>query len=118
MIRKSAIGVAASALLLSACQSMQGGGMFGGGMSIDGQWASGDGISVTTFQGGALSTRFVGTNELIGQGTYAVSGNTATMNWISLSSRQNRSATCVIASPSQMTCTPPGGQSFVLNRTA
>jgi hypothetical protein len=121
MIRRFA-KVAFAAALLGACQSMPMPQMFGGGgprgPSIDGRWASGDGISVTTFAGGQLTTRYVGTNEVLGQGTYTVAGNQATMNWVSRVSQQNRSATCTFTSPTTLRCSPAGGQAFTLTRTA
>jgi hypothetical protein len=115
MSRISATAALFGAVLLSACQSM----MIGTPqMQINGNWASGDGISVTTFQGRSFTTRYVGTGELLAQGSYSVSGNQATMNWVSLTSQESRTATCVRVSAGQLTCTPPDGQSFVLNRVA
>ena len=113
MLRRFAVVAVASAIVLSACQSMN---MGTSRVSIDGDWVSGDGISVSTLRGGSLMTRFVDTNELLAQGTYTVQGNQATMSWVSIRSQENRSATCVQVSAAQMSCNSPDGQNFVLNR--
>jgi hypothetical protein len=114
MIRASAVVALAVASLLAGCQVAQN--VPAGPPPIDGQWASGDGISVTTFQGGQLATRFVQTNELLAQGSYTMAGNNISMQYLSIRSQANVSATCSLTSPTTMQCSQPNGTSFSLNR--
>lgn len=115
MIRIPTIAVALSATMLAACISAPRP-LVASGPSIEGTWRSGDGISTSTFTGGRLVTRFVETNEVLAQGSYSLTGNQANMQWISIASGENRSATCVLAGRNTMNCQSAGGPSFVLNR--
>lgn len=116
MIRRPAV-LALSAALLAGCQTSPTQ-MFSRGPAIDGQWASGDGLSVTTFSGGQLTTRFVETNEVVGQGSYTMAGDSIAMQWISIRSQEQRSANCTVTGPGTMHCAQPGGGGFDLRRTA
>ena len=117
MIRRFAV-LALSAALLAGCQTSPMPQMFSRGPAIEGQWASGDGLSVTTFGGGRLTTRFVQTNEVVGQGNYTMAGDTIAMQWISIRSQQQRSANCTLTGSDTMQCTQPGGSGFELRRAA
>jgi hypothetical protein len=124
MIRGAAFGALLlalpSVLLAGGCQtvdSMQTG-MVTGATGMDGTWTSNDGVFVATFQGGNFTSRFTQTNEILAQGTYTVTGNTANLVWISVATQQQRSATCTMTAPDTASCTQDGGGSFDLRRSA
>ncbi|MGQ7792508.1 hypothetical protein ACUN0C_08885 [Faunimonas sp. B44] len=112
MIRTAA-AVALAAGLLAACQSVQ------PRSAMDGRWASADGVFVATFDSGKFTSRFTKTNEVLAQGTYAGdAGNRIAMNWLSVATKQQRSATCSFTGPNTVSCQQTGGGAFQLNRAA
>jgi hypothetical protein len=116
MHRPSTIAAAASAaLLLAACQAFQ---PAPRGTAMDGNWASTDGIFVASFQGGQFTSRFTKTNEVLAQGTYSVAGDQVSMQWLSVATQQQRSATCSFAGGGLVRCNQAGGGSFDLQRAA
>lgn len=86
--------------------------------AMDGAWAATDGVFVANFQGGAFTSRFTKTNEILAQGTYRVSGDTVTMDWLSVATQEKRSATCTISGANSVRCQQGGGQGFELQRSA
>lgn len=121
MIRGSKIvAVALGAGLLAACQTEPG--AMGGGMArpaatvMDGNWAATDGVFLASFTGGAFTSRFTKTNEILAQGNYRVMGKQVTMEWLSVATQQQRSADCTIVSPSSVRCAQSGGGGFDLRR--
>jgi hypothetical protein len=86
--------------------------------TMDGSWSSNDGVFVATFAAGNFTSRFTQTNEVLAQGTYTVSGNTVTMQWMSVQTQQQRSATCTIMAPDSVSCSQAGGGRFDLKRSA
>jgi hypothetical protein len=86
--------------------------------AMDGSWSSNDGVFVATFAAGNFTSRFTQTNEVLAQGTYSVAGNTVTMQWMSVQTQQQRSATCIITAPDSVSCSQQGGGNFDLKRSA
>jgi hypothetical protein len=116
MIRTSARAAAAlTGLVLAACQAFQ---PAPRGTAMDGQWASTDGIFVASFQGGQFTSRFTKTNEVLAQGTYSVTGDQVSMQWLSVATQQQRSASCSFAGEGLVRCNQAGGGSFDLRRAA
>ena len=129
MIRGSAkLGLLLTAMLVAACQT-QPGQMIAGRMGapavvqpaatpMDGNWAATDGIFVASFQGGSFTSRFTKTNEILAQGAYQVDGSRVTMEWLSVATQQQRSATCTMTGANSVRCEQAGGGGFDLRRTA
>jgi hypothetical protein len=116
MIRPSIpIAAGLAGLLLAACQAFQ---PAPRGTAMDGQWASTDGIFVASFDGGQFTSRFTKTNEVLAQGTYSVAGDQVSMQWLSVATQQQRSASCSFAGEGLVRCNQAGGGSFDLRRTA
>ena len=89
-----------------------------GGPPVEGRWASGDGLSVSTLRQGRLVTRVNATGEVVADGTYAVEGNRVNFSWFSISAQQQRTAVCTFAGPNALRCDQAGGASFDLTRIA
>ncbi|WP_156953391.1 hypothetical protein [Afifella pfennigii] len=107
----AALALAGTALL-AGCQS--------GGREIaspvEGRWRSSDGVFVSTFQAGSMTTQDATTGAQLATGSYAMAGpNTVEISWYSVATRQQRAATCRLAGPATMQCSQPGA-SFTLNR--
>jgi len=85
---------------------------------MDGTWASGDGVFVASFERGQFVSQFTKTNEMLARGSYTVSGNAVTMNWISVATKQQRSAACTFRSADVVSCDQQGGGRFELHRGA
>ena len=117
MIRRHATLALLAAVLLAACQTNPIRPIVSRGPAIEGTWASGDGISVTSFQGGQFTTRFVRTNEVLAQGSYTAAGSNIAMQWVSLARQEQLSATCSLTGADTMRCSQPGGSGFDLTRT-
>jgi hypothetical protein len=130
MIRESArIGLALSAVLLAACQTQPGrmiAGRMGGvpapatiepaSSPMDGNWAATDGVFVASFQGGNFISRFTKTNEVLAQGSYRVEGSRVAMDWLSVATQQQRSASCTMTGANSVHCEQAGGGGFDLRR--
>jgi hypothetical protein len=108
-----------AALSVGACQSFD----MGGGpppqavaTAMDGNWASTDGVFVATFERGGFVSRFTKTNEMLAKGTYTVAGTNVTMDWISVSTKQQRAAACTFMSADVVACNQQGGGKFELRR--
>jgi hypothetical protein len=86
--------------------------------AMDGSWAATDGVFVANFQGGSFTSRFTKTNEILAQGSYQVSGDRVTMNWLSVATQEQRSATCRMTGANSVRCEQGGGGGFDLRRTA
>jgi hypothetical protein len=121
MIRASVpVVLALSGLLLAGCQT----GPSSGGMQraaatpMDGSWASTDGVFVANFQEGNFTSRFTRTNEVLAQGTYTVSGSQISMQWLSVATQQQRSASCTMSGSDTVRCEQAGGGGFELQRAA
>jgi hypothetical protein len=115
MIRSAAMLAALSGALLGACQT--GPASFGQrGTPVDGTWIAGNQESVTTFNGGRMTTNLRDTGELVADGTYHFNGGTLAAQWVALRDLQNRSATCTLTQPDTLNCESADGQTFVLNR--
>lgn len=86
--------------------------------AMDGAWAATDGVFVASFQGGAFTSRFTKTNEVLAQGTYRVSGDRITMEWLSVATQEQRSASCTMSGANSVRCEQGGGGGFDLRRSA
>jgi hypothetical protein len=118
MTRASTIGaVALSLLFLAACQTSYLPAPFARS-TMDGTWASTDGVFVANFQDGRFVSRFTKTNEILAQGTYTIAGSAVSMQWISVQAQQQRSANCSITTATTVACSQSGGGAFNLQRTA
>jgi|SRR5688572_22496281 hypothetical protein len=107
---------ALASLLLAACQMLP---PVARGTRMDGQWASSDGVFIASFQGGQFTSRFIKTNEVLAQGTYSVAGDQVSMQWLSVATQQQRSASCTLGEGAAIVhCNQAGGGSFDLMRTA
>jgi hypothetical protein len=104
-----------ASFLLAACQILQ---PVARTTRMDGRWASSDGVFIASFQGGQFTSRFTKTNEVLAQGTYSVAGEQVSMQWLSIATQQQRSATCTFAGAATVRCSQAGGGSFELTRTA
>ena len=83
---------------------------------MEGSWASSDGIFVAGFSGGQFTSRARQNNAVLAQGTYSVRGDVVQMDWVSVSTQQQRSATCSFIGPRRVLCQQPGATSFELTR--
>jgi hypothetical protein len=104
-----------ASFLLAACQILQPAART---TRMDGRWASSDGIFVATFKGGSFTSLDARTSAVLAQGTYSVAGDQVSMQWLSLTSKQQRSATCSFAGAATIRCDQAGGGNFELRRTA
>jgi hypothetical protein len=119
MIRGSAkLALLAGVVVLAGCQALQMPGVTRAGTPMDGQWASTDGVFVATFQGKQFTSRFVKTNEILAQGSYTVTGGNVQMQWLSVATQQQRSASCSFTGPDTVHCNQTGSGGFDLRRTA
>ena len=117
MIRRSpTAALLACAVALAGCQTA--GLQSGDAPPLEGRWASGDGLSVSTLRRGRLVTRVTNTGEVVADGTYAVEGDEVHFSWFSISAQQQRSAVCTFAGPNALRCSQTGGGSFDLTRIA
>lgn len=105
------------ALVAAACQTSQPGPQASRASAMDGKWASADGVFVASFNGGQFTSRFVKTNEVLAQGSYSVAGSNVDMRWLSVATKQQRSASCTI-SGAAVHCNQAGGSAFDLQRIA
>ena len=116
MIRTSAVvAFVLSAAFLAGCQMAQ---TVPAGSPLDGNWASSDGIFVATFQNSSFSSRDARTGAVLAQGSYSLQGGQVSMQWVSTTTQQQRSATCALSGPTTLNCQQPGATPFQLNRTA
>lgn len=99
------------AALLAGCVSG------GSSSTIDGNWASDDGIFIATFQTGAFTSRLTGTGEVVvADGRYTRTQSTVSLSWTSIAANEARAATCTFLSSRQLSCTPSAGQPFTMTR--
>jgi hypothetical protein len=106
---------ALASLLLAACEMMP---PLASGTRMDGQWASTDGIFTATFNDGNFTSVDARTGAVLAQGTYSVAGDQVSMQWLSLTARQQRAANCTFAGATSLRCVQTGGGNFELRRTA
>ena len=119
-----ALGVAVA---LSACTVTQSGGRVparspqaAAAPSVEGNWASRDGIAIATFQNGAFTNRAVDTGQpFTSGGRYNYTGgNQVAITYTSLVSNQQASVNCLVVAQGQMNCTNAKGAQFSLYRRA
>ena len=116
-----------TAVALSACVATQPGGRVPAQQpsnpvraSVEGNWASQDGIAIATFQNGAFTNRAVDTGQsFTSGGRYSYTGNNqVAITYTSLVSNRQAAVNCLVVSPNQMECTNAGGAQFSLVRRA
>jgi hypothetical protein len=111
---KTLLQCLAIGLVLAGCQSLG-----TGGDSVDGNWASDDGVFVATFRGGAFSSRLTSTGEtVVADGRYTRGGDGLTLAWTSIAANERRSAACRFVTTRQLACTPSVGQTFTMSRVS
>jgi hypothetical protein len=116
--RKSVFaGVVVSLGALAACQSA-GPGPGPAPTSVDGQWMSPDGATVSTFSGGTFSATSTSSGKKILEGSYVVSGATVQIIGTSPITQTSVNYNCSVASPKALNCSSSAGQSFTLVRKA
>ena len=119
---KGAVALVLSAIILAGCQysgpRLMARTSANTPSPIDGTWASGDGVSVTSFNNGRFTTRFTQTNEVLAEGTYLMRGGQATMQWVSIAAQEQRSAVCSFSAANTLRCAPAQGDAFTLTRSA
>lgn len=87
--------------------------------SVDGNWASDDGVFVATFRGGAFTSRLTGTGEtVVADGRYARTPNGLNLSWTSIAANEQRGANCVLTAPRRLACAPTVGEPFTMTRIA
>ncbi|MYZ50417.1 hypothetical protein [Propylenella binzhouense] len=115
MIRNIAAGTLA-AVLLAGCQSI---GPGPAPSPMSGIWASTDGVFVARFADGRFVSRFTKTNEVLAEGSYSMeAGRQVSMRWLSIATKQQRSATCSFTGPNRLSCKQTGAGAFDLVRSA
>jgi hypothetical protein len=118
MISRSARGALVLAgLLVGACQSYEPTPVVVPTTPMDGLWLSTDGVFVANFDRGRFTSRFTSTNEILAQGSYSVAGTAVSMQWMSVATQQQRSASCSFAGADTVNCNQDGGGSFTLQRS-
>lgn len=108
---------------LSACQTASLGGGSGGSVSkptgIDGDWVGTDGVAVSSFVGGAFTSRATDTGQVLAQGNYTYRDQkNIDIAFRSLIRNTSVNAACIVVTPSQMNCTSSSGAQFTLVRRA
>jgi hypothetical protein len=87
-----------------------------GGGGVEGNWVDPNGI-VSTFQGGAFTTRTTDSNQLLASGTYTnTSPGLVEINMTSLVRKTQSKVNCALVSPAQLNCTSDSGAQFSLSR--
>jgi len=85
---------------------------------VEGSWVDPNGI-VSTFAGGAFSTRTTDTNQLLASGTYInISPTLVEIDMTSLVRNTRSKVNCALVSLSQLNCTTAEGAQFSLARRA
>lgn len=113
----SAGSVAAVAFLAGCMSGGPGGGGFGRGPSVEGEWLSTDGVAVSRFSGGVFETVATDTGNKLADGNYRMADSrTVEITVISLIRQTTTNVNCAMASPNQLNCTSSTGQTFVLTR--
>jgi hypothetical protein len=113
--RRAGIAALVAVFVLAGCQTYE---LQQRGTALDGTWTSTDGDFASTFRNGSFNTRFIDTNEIVGQGTYVMTGGTASLRWISVRDQTQRSATCTLTSATTVRCNQQSGGGFDLVRSA
>lgn len=101
------------AVLLAGCLSQS------ARSSVEGSWASNDGVFVASFDNGAFTSRLTGTGEVVvADGRYQLSRSGVQLSWTSIAANEHRAAACAFQTPSVLTCTPSVGEPFSMTRVA
>lgn len=87
--------------------------------TIDGNWASDDGVFVATFNNGAFSSRLTGTGEtVVADGRYERTSGGFELRWVSIVANEGRAASCRFVGASRVQCSPSAGAPFTMTRVA
>jgi hypothetical protein len=86
---------------------------------IDGEWVGTDGVAVSSFTGGAFTSKATDTGQLLAQGNYTYRDQqNIDISFRSLIRNTSVNAACIVVMPSQMNCTSSSGAKFTLVRKA
>ncbi|MBJ3778887.1 hypothetical protein [Acuticoccus mangrovi] len=97
-------------LLIAGCQSTS-------RDTLEGSWASDDGVFVATFDNGAFNSRLTGTGEtVVADGRYQRDATGLALSWTSIVANERRAAACQFVASNKLTCTPSVGQPFSMTR--
>jgi hypothetical protein len=108
------LAAAALALVaLPACQSMTGGGP---ASPMSGAWRSSDGVFVANFNQSSFTSQDARTGQVLAQGSYAAAGDRIQMNWQSVRTGAQHSASCSFLTSTHLRCDQAGATSFELTR--
>jgi uncharacterized lipoprotein YddW (UPF0748 family) len=84
--------------------------------TVEGTWADPNGI-ISTFQGGAFSTRTTDTNQVLASGTYTnTSPGLVEINMTSMVRKTQSKVNCALVNSAQLNCTSDSGAQFSLAR--
>ena len=84
--------------------------------SVEGTWSDPNGI-ISTFQGGAFTTRTTDSNQLLASGTYSsTQAGLVEINMTSLVRKTQSKVNCALVNPGQLNCTSDSGAQFSLSR--
>ncbi|MCV0393843.1 MAG: hypothetical protein K5872_11940 [Rhizobiaceae bacterium] len=84
---------------------------------VEGQWVDEQGVGVSTFAGGAFTTRALDTNSRLSEGSYRfVDNRTVSIEVRSLIRNTTSNVNCALATPNRLNCTNSEGNRFVLTR--
>jgi hypothetical protein len=110
--------VAVSGLLLAGCgtSQMETRSYFPTASPIDGSWVSTDGAFVVNFRHGKFMTERVRTSGILARGTYSMVDNKIRMEWVSIKTGEQLSATCSMPRPDAARCLQAGIGGFNLSR--
>lgn len=103
--------VCAAMLAVAGCQTAR------LGPSVEGRWASDDGVFVATFDNGAFTSRLTGTGEVVvADGRYQRQDGGLVLEWTSIAANEQRAARCRFLASNQLACIPTVGGRFTMTR--
>ena len=76
--------------------------------TIEGSWASADGIFTATFRDGHFTSVANSSKAVLTEGSYQKDGNTVRMSWFSSRTQRQEAAVCTFSSPNAVRCEQPG----------
>lgn len=104
------IAIVLLAGVLAGCQTA--------GRTVDGRWASDDGVFVATFSNGAFTSRLTDTGDVVAEGRYMRAADGLQLTWLSIVTGEQRSAVCRFQEPGRLACQPRNAAPFSMTRVA
>lgn len=115
--RITIIAVAATAMLMTGCQTDSKINPTAGGGGLAGDWRPDGGGYTAQFQNGIFTTVAADTGNVISQGSYvAISETQVNLDWKSNITGAPNNAQCQRPDANTLSCTDGGGKAFVLRR--